>query len=705
MLPAVFRCFLLVLPLLMVACGRRGKVRPPPPPPDAQAVKSIKFDGNGRVGSGRSDYNLRSAMDQKTNMRFWWLKPRERRAYLDRDTIELDAWRLETWYAHQGYFDATFRGWDVSKVSDGKRYMMFWRDPRPEAVRIRGLVEEREPSTVRKLKYKGMKAIGGPLLMSIQRSAPLQEGAVFNLDAMKSSEAMALDQLQERSFAHATVRTEVDVYPAERAVDVAFLAELGPSCTFGEVTIQYVGSAAKSQTLVAERLIRDEVTIKKGQPYRVSELSSTQRRLFGLGVFSIVNVIPDLSDPSSDVVPVTISLAPAKYQQLKVGGGVLLESGKQDVHVSADYGHVNLFNSLVRANFDNRVGYAALIQIDELAEEGLENASRTAGPTVDSTLTFTVPRVPKRGWDVNNEFNFELGVEQGYRFMSPTWSPSLRGQLSQKFAVEFGYSLSYFEYIDLEIDPSDFDSPLASLDFREKYLLAFVRQQITYDGRNDFFAPTRGQYAIYTLAEASEYLGSDFNYLKATADHRFYKSLNKVLPDTLRGAIAFRLGGGIVETYGGGVEASVPYQERLYLGGANDVRGWTQDQLGPYICDPAADAECTGELGVSQVADEIIPIGGLVSAHTTLESRIYTTDGYGFVLFYDTGMVWTNRGQVWDTSRDGLPLALQPSAGAGVRYLLDFAAVRLDVAKRLGDEPMFNKLPQWNFHFSLSEAF
>ena len=117
MLPAVLRCLLLVLPLWLLACSGRGKVRPPPPPPDAVAVKSIHFDGNGSVGSGRSDFNLRSAMDQGQNANLWWVKPRQRRVFLDRETLELDAWRLETWYAHQGYFDATFRGWDVMQVS------------------------------------------------------------------------------------------------------------------------------------------------------------------------------------------------------------------------------------------------------------------------------------------------------------------------------------------------------------------------------------------------------------------------------------------------------------------------------------------------------------------------------------------------------------------------------------------------------------
>lgn len=674
--------------------------------PDAVRVKHIGFDGNGTVGTGRSDYNLRTAMQQPQSKRFAWLL-KSRRTYLDKDTLELDAWRLETWYAHNGYFDATFRGWDVETIRPGgDRAVLFWRPPKNAVVRVHGLVEEREPSMVRSVDYVGMDIIGKPLLASIRRSAALQEGATFNVDAMKSSEAAATAELQERSYAHAKVTTKVDVYPGEKAVDVVFEAETGPSCTFGEVTVQYVSGAAKEQRLVAEKLIRDEITIAKGRPYRVSELGKTQRRLFGLGVFSVVNVIPDLSDPNAEVVPVTVSLAPSKYQQLKVGAGVLLESGKQDVHASIDYGHVNLFNSLVRMNWDNRVGYAALVQLDEIAEDGVESVSETAGPTVDSSLNFTIPRVPSRKWNVNNEVAYELGVEQGYRFQSPSWTPSLRGQVTREVALEFSYNLVYFQYIDLQIDPSDFDSPLASLDFREKYLLTYLKQQFTYDDRNDVFAPTRGQYGIYSLSEAGHFLGGDFNYIKAQVDHRLYLSTSKLLPDSMRGALALRGGGGIIETYGSGARASVPYQERLYLGGANDVRGWVQNQLGPYICDPESVPQgCTGELGTQQVSDEIIPIGGLVKLSGSVETRFYTHAGYGFVLFTDLGMVWTNRGSVFDPDREGLPLALQPSVGGGVRYLLDFAAVRLDVARRMGDEPMFALQPRWNFHFSLSEAF
>ena len=57
------------------------------------------------------------------------ISPKKRRTYLDKDTLELDAWRLETWYAHQGYFDAKVEGWDLHIVDDGKASLL--RDPPP----------------------------------------------------------------------------------------------------------------------------------------------------------------------------------------------------------------------------------------------------------------------------------------------------------------------------------------------------------------------------------------------------------------------------------------------------------------------------------------------------------------------------------------------------------------------------------------------
>lgn len=682
--------------LALAACGKR----PPPDPLAPPAVDAIKFRGNGLPFSGHSDFTLRSAIESEQSPLFAnVIRPKKRRTFLDKDTLELDAWRIEAWYANHGYFDAAVEGWEVRTTGSGAPIL--WWDP-PARVKVIGDVDPGKPSAVRGVKLVGMERLGGPLLAALRAQVPVQEGATFLSADLVAAEDIVREQLFERGFAFAKVKASAEVLPKEHAVDVLIEAELGPPCKFGGVTISHLGSSKLER--VPEELIRAEIAVEEGKPYRVSDISTTQRRLFGLGVFSVVNVIPMLDQAEGDRVPVRVELGRSKYRQLRTGAGLLLESGKQDVHVSADFQHVNLFNRLLRLDLQNQVGYTTLVQIDQVTEDGLDEVLSTSGPTVVSDLVLSLPHWPVRAWRAASSFSFELGVEQGYRFATPQWSPSLTGQLTDRLSLTGSYQLQLFQYLDLELDESEFRRTPLGLDFRERYLLTTLRQQLTYDSRDDLFVPTRGRYGLYELTEAGRWLGGDFNFIRLKGDQRFYFSLRRLLPDGLRGALALRLNGGFIQPYGDEQYASVPYAERLYLGGSGDVRGWVRNHLGPYICDPDTGVECIGTPGVEQVAADILPIGGLVSAAGTAEVRVYAGD-YGGVVFMDLGNAWTTLDQLWDPAQQGLPVTLLPSVGGGLRYLSPIGAVRLDLAWRLDDEPMFAKEPGFGAHFSLSEAF
>jgi len=711
---------------LGVAVGGCARRRPPPPPPDAEAVRAVHFDGNGRAFSGQSDYNLRAVMEQGQNPSATWLiAPRKRRVFLDRSTLELDAWRIEAWYAEHGYFDAAVQGWSVERRREGRRFLLW--DP-PPSVRVTGQVEPGPAAVLRSLSIDAPKTVK-VLVDGVKVEAPLQEGAVFEVDAVHSTEAMILDVLLEQSYAYARISKQVDVCPEGEAapgddgatgpcapadpkgplrtepfVDVSFAVETGPSCKFGAVEVVFL--ASKDDIPEIDRaLIEAEIKVVEGQRYSMRALAQTRQALFGLGVFSVVNVLPQLGgdDPT---VPVRIELARARDRQLRVGAGVLIESGKQDVHVSGDLLHVNMLNRLVRVEWENQLGYTTLTQISQLDESGLEALTETSGPTLDSTIDVLVPRFPARRWSSATAFTVQRAIEQGFSYWRQAVAPSLRGQLNDEFSLEIGYNLELVQFLDLAIEPSDFRRTPLGLDFREKYVLTFMRQVLTYDARGDKIAPTRGAYGIYELGQASRALGGDFNYLKATFDHRVYLSLRGLLGRRTRGTLALRGAGGLLQPYGAEQFATVPTNQRLRLGGANDVRGWVRWHLGPYICDTEGGGpDCVGALGVAQQSDAIIPIGGLVSAYGSVEPRIYLPNDLGVAAFLDMGMVWSDLGQVYMPDREGLPVALIPSVGGGLRYNLDFAVFRADLGVRLGDEPMFNKEPRVGFHISLSEAF
>ena len=181
-----------------------------------EVVRNIHFRGNGGALAGTSDYSLRVAMAQERSGAFSWLAP-SRRVMLDRDTLVLDAWRLETWFAHRGYFDAKFRAWDIVTTRPANQR-------RGPVVRIIGYVDPGPATLVRSVELKGMDIVGRPLLRLLQMQAPLQEGERFDLDAMHESVSLAENRLREQGYAYAAVTAEVPEPVGESAVPRGLLA-------------------------------------------------------------------------------------------------------------------------------------------------------------------------------------------------------------------------------------------------------------------------------------------------------------------------------------------------------------------------------------------------------------------------------------------------------------------------------------------------
>jgi outer membrane translocation and assembly module TamA len=152
--------------------------------------------------------------------------------------------------------------------------------------------------------------------------------------------------------------------------------------------------------------------------------------------------------------------------------------------------------------------------------------------------------------------------------------------------------------------------------------------------------------------------------------------------------VAGRVGGGWIVPYGSGPEASVPYRERLYLGGANTVRGWGEKRLGPSVTYTDTETKETTEQ----------PAGGLLSVYGNLELRKSLFGNFGLTLFTDVG-------RVWDSPSNFNFSGLQWSVGGGPRYKSAIGTVHVDVGVRLGEDAIFASQPRVAWHFGLSEAF
>ncbi len=676
--------------------------------PEGTTVRGIHFSGNGSAFGSSSDYALRGPMAQRASPSFTWLIP-SRAVRLDTRELLLDAWRIETWLAHRGYFDARFEGWEIIERRPANRR-------RGPIVTLHGHVELGEASMLRTIELTGMGPAGRPLEALILQEAAVEEGQRFDIGQVEALESQARTLLQEQSYAHATAAASATSHPEERAVDLEVQLGLGPPSVFGAVTVG-------GDTRIPPELILEEIEIEEGEPFQLSALSRSQQRLFGLGAFSVVQVQPllqlDEEGQPDAVVPVHIEVAETTTRQFRVGGGLAAESAHQEATLGVDFEHVNVFNRLWRLRLGADAGYASVMEWSEYPVLGLAGLRDNGAPVLELDATLAIPRFPGRRWRLENELNFELGVEPDYRFATPSGSTSLAWAMGKRWSSRFGYRIRFYDYFKSTL-PDDLDlldrrGRNLGLDFSDPYLLSSLFQQITYDSRDDLLYPRRGGLTYLELAEAGGPVGGQYNFVKGTVDGRIWRPLPMFFGWKQRITLTARLAGGVAVPYGAEERAEVPFAERIQVGGTPTVRGWGRGHLGPYIYPCWGGEVCSSSVTKSQPwdnpkedDDDIIYIGGRAALYGGFEVRGYWTRGlarsWGLAAFLDYGRAWDGAGVTgWPDLRARL-FQLSTALGGGVRYRSPIGPIRFDVARRMDDFAMFDREPRVVYHLGLSEA-
>lgn len=168
-----------------------------------------------------------------------------------------------------------------------------------------------------------------------------------------------------------------------------------------------------------------------------------------------------------------------------------------------------------------------------------------------------------------------------------------------------------------------------------------------WDQRDSAIAPTQGQ--LVSMEVSPTVLAGDANstYFRTVAEGRTYQRLTSSL------IIAGRLrAGGLI----GAPLESLPPEQRFFAGGGGSARGYEYQSLSPR--------NAQGDL-----------VGGRSIVESSVELRWRQSRRWGGVLFVDSAAA----------GRDETPDfgAVRSAVGLGVRYYLDFAPVRFDVATPL----------------------
>lgn len=682
----------LSLPLTLLALSGCPK---PVIPLGQSVVEDLRFEGNSRrLFAEDGQAALADAVETRASTRFIDLPGRldffgyvGDVALLDPTTLDADKERVETWYAHHGWFDAHFTGWEIrprKRKSPGGA----------PGVDLVGHVVTGERSVLDgEPEIAGIDDLSGPIRAALGRLVSLHAGDPFDLDAYTESLGSLQARLQERGYAYAAVSGHVTVHPETHLVHVRFEVSHGRPCVFGAITVVGAGGG------VATKRVLSELDFETGEGFRTSKLIAARQRLYGLGVFGTVEVTPRLDTPEERAVPVEVRLKRRPSHTLEVGFDVEGESNRQVIVGSAAYADDDAFKKLWRWEADASLGVATTVdfsQVDTLPVG--DQVADTFTPTGSLTQTLTVPHLIGDHVALTANTDVHHDFATGYRLIQASATPALSWTPDRRITTSLGYRLQYTRYYDYA-DLKAVKSSRLSVSVREQSFLSMVQEKLTWDARDDKLAPTRNYYLSLALDEAGGPFGGDEGFFRMAGDVRAYKGIRFGKDAEPHTVVAGRVGAGGIASYD--PAAGVDISERLLLGGGTTVRGWAEDRLGPHLCyDPVTHEAHLGPEGgaLCSSTDIIEGIGGTLSVYGNFEVRQDLPWNFGIVGFLDVG-------RVWDDPKNASFAGLQWSAGGGLRYRSPIGPIRVDVGKVITVDPYFAEEPGWQVHLGIGEAF
>jgi outer membrane protein insertion porin family len=213
---------------------------------------------------------------------------------------------------------------------------------------------------------------------------------------------------------------------------------------------------------------------------------------------------------------------------------------------------------------------------------------------------------------------------------------------------------------------------------------------VTYDTRDSLFLTRKGERLDVSTFVTGGPLAGDIQIygLNAEASKYFLFKWDTIL--TLNAQA------GVVDDWGNNSSTlGVPLYDRLFLGGANDMRGFRFRRVGGKNGKNAI-SNPVGNRVVDQGTNE--PLGGQTLARLTAEYTAPVVDKVRAAVFYDAGFVNADPFD-FDSS------AYNADVGIGLRLDLPIGPVRIDYGVPVKIDPAFGDSKRGRFQFNVGYQF
>jgi len=580
-------------------------------------VGRIDIAGNESVSSG----TIRRAM-QISTAGFWAkLGLRERpRLLVGAETRDEAAVRFA--YRRHGFWDAQAA---ISAVPD----------PHSEKAVVTVFVEEGQ------LYRWGDVSLSGDHEDIQQRAARVlrQLGRGQPADSLELALAVTRVQTIAANYGHPRSRLRLTVAPRGDSLDVVMDLNAGREVRLGELEVE-------GATRTRESYIRKEVNWRPGALYSQQRLNWRKQDVYNTGLFSFVRLEP--AGPDSLQAPDTNAVAPVtadtsdfrlrvverkpSFIGFRTGAG---QDPQRDLtwDYAFEWGSRNWFGTGRKWLLTAQSGFVVITDWRVIHHRFAASYTEPwiFNVRLPTTLTLAFePGVKSAVQDYSVErISGELNVTRRIKRISRIWS-----------------SLVY-ERVNIYGIPEEREDQFIEeegISLKRRWIFAYER-----DSRPSVFLPTAGSRSRIDLEYVGGILGGANDFYKVDVSWARYQ---RVSPTSIL-ATRFRLAW--AKTLAGGT--FVPTIDRYYLGGANSIRGYSENSIGPV--------DSTGA-----------PNGGLVVVLANMELRTPVIWKFWFTFFGDAGNNW---GRFRDVRLDEFLV----SVGLGWQYMAPVGPIRLDYARRV----------------------
>lgn len=601
-------------------------------------VNRIIFAGNEHV----KDNELEARMKTREPSFFSVFK----KPTLSEKQLSRDIGSLEAYYHSIGYPDAKVR---LSRIEylENRRFADIYIT-----------VEEGEPNQVRTVEFHGSLVLKEE---DLREDLLLEPGAPYNPSLLETD--MYTIRAKYFDMGYLSVEIADSVRLESHRVDIDFYIDPGEKLYVGQISIE-------GNEEVRTGVILAEVAVKNGEICHYDKVLDTERNLFETGLFSVVDVVPEHVDTTTNVVDIRIRLRERKESWIEVGFGVGNVLGSR---VFGEWGTRNLFGTGRTLRLKATYAYD-LFEGDgvDLSRFRIKNNYYRYDAIYQQRRVFGL-KLPT-GLNAYNEWdatvqNLEVSTLGAALSVTHDFGRfrdfGRESQLIGTFSVE-------------DITRNQLGLP------EDRSRSNILGGSVSRDTRDFVLNPTIGSYRVLSSQVAGGILGGDNDFYTAESSYQHYHGVRT------RSVFAWRVRAGYADRYGRSPE--VPVENRYFLGGANSVRGYEESGLGPQEDVLNDEGEKTGES----------PVGGTFMLLANVEVRyplpLLARWNFSGAVFLDSGNVWAD---VSDVSTDDFNFTSGISettvddyrygAGVGIRYNTPIGPIRLDWGFPLKPDPINEK--------------